>query len=69
MEIERAKAISKVAQTVLDSAKVELKAIELTGSASASEFLELEKGETDRFLPERIRPRRGLSTGKHLGAA
>jgi hypothetical protein len=69
MDIERAKAISKVAQTVLDSAKVELKAIELTGSASASEFLEIEHGEVDRFLPAPRRLKQGLSTGKHLGPA
>jgi hypothetical protein len=69
MDIERAKAISKVAQTVLESAKVELKAIELTGAASASEFLEMERGEADRFLPGPRRLKRGLSTGKQLGPA
>jgi hypothetical protein len=65
MEVDRARAVSEVAQTILDSAKVELKAIELAGAEVASEFLEIEAGEADRFLPE---PRRkGLSTGKHLG--
>lgn len=68
MDIERAKAVSKVAQTILDSAKVELKALELAGSAKASDFLEIEDGETDRFLPEPDdRPRRGLATRKYLG--
>jgi hypothetical protein len=64
MEVERALAVSQVAQTIIDSAKVELKAIELSGSTVASEFLEISEGEADRFLPER---RKGLSTGKYLG--
>lgn len=72
MEIERAKAISDVAQTIINSAKVELRAIELSGADVSSEFLEISEGEADRFLPElahsnRKRPTRGLSTGKNLG--
>lgn len=70
MEVDRALAISNVAQTVIDSAKVELKAIELAGAEVTSEFLELDKNECDRLLPEpeRGRRRHGLSTGKHLGS-
>ena len=72
MEVDRARAVSEVAQTIIDSAKVELRAIELTGAQVASEFLELPDGEGDRFIPdprdrERAVSRRGLSTGKHLG--
>ena len=71
MDIERARAISTVAQTILDSAKVELKAIEISGADVGSEFLQLDQGEADRFLPaERRKPedlRKGLSTGKDLG--
>lgn len=72
MEIDRAKAISDVAQAIINSAKVELRAIELSGADVSSEFLEISEGESDRFLPDpdrprRDHPRRGLSTGKHLG--
>jgi hypothetical protein len=64
MEIDRARAISDVASVIINSAKVELRAIELAGADVASEFLEIDKGETDKFLPD---VRRGLSTGKFLG--
>jgi len=81
MDVDRAKAISNAAHEILDSAKVELKAIELAGGeVLGSEFLELKQGECERFLPDpRDRTRafeaasdrktRGISTGKHLGAA
>ena len=39
MEVERAKAIAGVAQTIIDSAKVEVHAAELLGFESPSEFL------------------------------
>ena len=39
MEVDRAKAICDVAQTIINSAKVELAALELTGQESQSEFL------------------------------
>lgn len=39
MEIERAKAISGVAQALIASAKVELQLLDLTGQESQSEFL------------------------------
>lgn len=39
MDIERAKAISEVAQTLINSAKVELQFLELTGQEARSEFL------------------------------
>ena len=68
MDIERAKAVSQVAHVLIESAKVELRALELTGSAEASGFLEIEKGEADAFLPEPDRRKsKGLSTGKFLG--
>ena len=38
MEIDRAKAVSQVAQTIIESAKVELKHMELTGS-DGSDFI------------------------------
>lgn len=68
MEIDRARAVSEVAQTIIDSAKVELRALELTGTdVTTSEFLEIKDGECDRFLPE-VR-QKGLSTGRRLGVA
>jgi hypothetical protein len=66
MDIDRARAVSEVAQTIIESAKVELKAIEVSGAEITSEFLQLSEGEGDRFLPD-PRRRRGLSTGKNLG--
>lgn len=39
MEIERALAVSNVAQAIIDSAKIELKFIELTGDGVYSRFL------------------------------
>jgi hypothetical protein len=70
MDIERARAVSSVAQTILDSAKVELKEIEISGSTVSSEFLEVSEGEADRFLPDvrEMRGKKGLRTGKHLGS-
>lgn len=38
MDVERAKAVSNVAQTLIDSAKVELKFIELMGRDEHSQF-------------------------------
>jgi uncharacterized protein YdaT len=68
MDVDRAKAVADVANAIINSAKVELRAIEVAGEGKPSEFLEIEEGETDRFLPEaREDLRRGLSTGKHLG--
>jgi hypothetical protein len=67
MEVERARAVSEVASTIIESAKVELKAIELSGADVTSDFLQLGEGEGDRFLPERVPLRKGLGTGKSLG--
>jgi len=39
MDIERAKAISTVAQTIINTAKVEIDYIEATGGAGTSSFL------------------------------
>ena len=39
MEIERAKAVSDVAQTLIESAKVEVKFLEVTGAAKGSGFI------------------------------
>lgn len=73
MEIDRAKAISQVAQTIIDSARVEVKFAELTGQETRSEFLEAPKQpRANGQLPapaEPAAPRRGLSTGKTLGVA
>ena len=49
MDIERAEAISEVAQTIINSAKVELQFLELTGQESKSSFLS--PIESDRQLP------------------
>jgi hypothetical protein len=49
MEIDRARAISEVAQTVINSAKVEVDYLELTGQMSESEFLKESAG-TERQI-------------------
>jgi hypothetical protein len=49
MEIERAKAISDVAQTIINSAKAEVDYIKATGAKMTSGFISSEK-------PEPIRP-------------
>ena len=71
MDIDRAKAVAQVAGQIIESAKVELKALEITG-ANPSEFLEMEKGGVDHLLPDpremRRAPRKTLSTGRDLGA-
>lgn len=42
MDIQRAKAISDVAQTVINSAKVEIDFIDITGSRSGTGFIEID---------------------------
>jgi hypothetical protein len=44
MDIERAKAISDVAQTIINSAKVEVDFAKVTGKTPASQFLPAEDG-------------------------
>ncbi len=61
MEIERAKAISGVAQALIASAKVELQFLELTGQESQSEFLGPVK--SDRLLPAARKPNGGARAG------
>ena len=67
MDIDRAKAISQVAQTIIDSARVEVKFAELTGQESSSEFLPPPPKRPNGHLPEHALPEKGLETGKHLG--
>lgn len=43
MEIERAKAISEVAQTIINSAKVEVDFLKLHGASQGSGFIPTEK--------------------------
>ena len=57
MDIERAKAISGVAQTLIETAKVELKFLDLTGQQSKSDFLS--PIEPDRQLPAAPKPNGG----------
>lgn len=45
MQIDRALAISQVAQTIIDSAKVEVKALEVLDFCEPSEFFEIESFE------------------------
>lgn len=40
MEIERARAVTQVAQAIINSAKVEIDFLEAVGSAEATEFFE-----------------------------
>lgn len=42
MDIERARAVGDIAQTIINSAKVELEAIKLSGNATGSGFIPLE---------------------------
>lgn len=65
MDIDRAKAISQVAQTIIDSARVEVKFAELTGQETQSDFLaEKKSARPNSQLPARSK---SLSTGKDLG--
>lgn len=41
MDIERAKAVTEVAQTIINSAKVEVEAIKASGGSTGSRFLAL----------------------------
>lgn len=41
MDIERAKAVAEVAEVVVDSAKVEVMFLKVTGSTATSKFLEV----------------------------
>ncbi len=61
MEVERAEAISDVAQTIINSAKVELQFLELTGQESQSDFLS--PVEPDRQLPAASKPNGGAKAG------
>jgi hypothetical protein len=56
MELARARAISEVAQTIIDSAKVEVEFLNVMGSDSGSEFFEAPDGIDVRRkqLPERV---------------
>lgn len=68
MDIDRAKAISQVAQTIIDSARVEVKFAELTGQNAESDFLVEKKTQRPNGqLPAETPQRKSLSTGKNLG--
>jgi hypothetical protein len=68
MEVERARAISSVAQTIINSAKLEVQYLRATDSADESEFLMPRDEQKNPALPPAVVPRKGLSTGKTLGA-
>ena len=75
IEIERAKAVSEVAQTIINSAKLELQYLELAGGENLkSEFLDTKPAPAliaDKQTIQRNgngHDRKGLSTGKNLGA-
>lgn len=55
MEIERAKAISEVAQTIINSAKVEIQYLETVGAEGGTDFFPLGPTEKRPLLPERSR--------------
>lgn len=42
LDIERAKAVALVGQTIIESAKVEVKALETLGGRASSDFLQIE---------------------------
>lgn len=54
MDIERAKAISQVADTIIESAKVECKFIELTGGDGTGFVPKPQLGPGQQRLPARI---------------
>jgi hypothetical protein len=60
LDIERAKAISQVAQTVIETAKVEVKFLAVSGSEPGSQFFPI--SETERAE----RTRRALASGGRL---
>jgi hypothetical protein len=63
MDIPRAKAIAGVAQVIINSATVEVKAINALGREEATgEFFD------SRPAAPRLQPAKGLSTGKNLGS-
>lgn len=45
MELDRAKTIADVAQTIINSAKVEVDFVKATGRPSATDFIESQSGE------------------------
>lgn len=47
MDIERAKAVSDVAQTIINSAKVEVEHLKVTGQTGGSGFIPLEAPDDD----------------------
>jgi hypothetical protein len=55
MDIERAKAIADVSRVIVDSAKVEVRFLEVTGAQRATDFLPLEEeaDENQASLPAR----------------
>jgi hypothetical protein len=57
MDIDRAKAISQIAQTVIDSARVELKACEVLGVENTGDFFPMSP------LDRAERARRALNSG------
>lgn len=64
MDIDRAKAVSEVAKTIIDSARVEVEAMRLTGDDRGTGFIPLEAGEEK---PRRIVDKaRGTSTTVEL---
>ncbi|KKN46376.1 hypothetical protein LCGC14_0673520 [marine sediment metagenome] len=64
MEIERAEAISEVAQTLINSAKVELQFLEMTaGQTSESEFLGPQK--SNPLLPAARKPNSDARSSNH----
>lgn len=64
MDIDRAKAVSEVAKTIIDSAKVEAEAMRLTGDERGTGFIPLEEG---KEKPRRIVDKaRGTSTTVEL---
>jgi hypothetical protein len=50
MDLERAKAVVNVAQTIVDSAKVEVKFLQAIDSADATEFFDMQRIEKRRSL-------------------
>ena len=55
MDIDRAKAVCVVAQTLINSAKVEIDLLRVVGGTSASQFIPIEP--ESRQLPKRLEHR------------
>lgn len=65
MDIERAKAVSEVAQTIINSAKVEVEAIKMVGGGTGSGFIPIEAKTKTKSGSTVIEDRPGVTVTRH----